>query len=187
MTADLHGDALARLRAWAPTFTDERDQVELRDEYIDFLGSHELGHLKKCDEGHVTASALVVDPVHERVLLTLHPKVSKWLQLGGHLEADDASLLASAAREAREESGIQGLQLSEQPVRLDKHLVPCRPGVLLFHYDIQFVAIAPPMAAATISEESLDLKWFDWNALPDTDDSVRNLLSAARAFLARKV
>ena len=54
-----------------------------------------------------------------RVLLTLHPRVGAWLQLGGHLEDTDPSLLAAAAREAAEESGIAGIVLDPVPVDLD--------------------------------------------------------------------
>jgi hypothetical protein len=35
------------------------------------------------------------------------------------------------------------------------------------HFDVQFLAVAPEGAAATISDESLDLQWFGWDALPD--------------------
>ena len=41
------------------------------------------------------------------VLLTLHPRVGQWLQLGGHCEPDDATIADAAAREGREESGIE--------------------------------------------------------------------------------
>ncbi len=38
------------------------------------------------------------------MLLTLHRKAGLWLQFGGHFEPEDASILAAATREAREES-----------------------------------------------------------------------------------
>jgi 8-oxo-dGTP pyrophosphatase MutT (NUDIX family) len=182
-THELHGDALATLRAWA---INDPLQQALRDEYIDFLASHNDGHLKSCLAGHLTASALIIEPVSERVLLTLHPKVSRWLQTGGHLEPADASVRSAAAREAFEESGIDGLVLSKHPVRLDKHLVPCRPDVVLHHLDVQYLAIAPHDAREMRSAESLDLRWFDANDLPETDDSVRALVTAALDSLTRQ-
>ena len=180
MNAQLHQQALEVLRSW--TSKDDQ-QLFLRDEYIAFLEKHANGHLKDCDYGHLTASSLIVDPSLGRVLLTLHPKVSRWLQTGGHLEDTDATLLDAAAREAHEESGIPSLVLSGVPVRLDKHLVPCRHGVFLHHFDVQYVAAAPENSHEIISSESLDLMWFGWDELPEVDDSVRALVAAARTFI----
>ena len=180
VNAQLHQQAREVLRSW---HTSHKDQASLRDEYLAFLEQHANGHLKACDYGHLTASSLIVDPHRERVLLTLHPKVSRWLQTGGHLEPTDATLEESAGREAREESGIANLLLSPAPVRLDKHLIPCRPGVMLHHFDVQYVALAPKDAHEVISSESLDLAWFGWDELPEVDDSVRNLVQAAREFV----
>ena len=69
------------------------------------------------------------------------------------------------------------------PVRLDKHEVPCRSGVLLHHFDVQYIAVAPRDAHEVMSSESLDPTWFGWDELPEVDDSVRNLVKAAKAFL----
>lgn len=181
VATDVHADVVAHLHAWTPL---TEDQHALRQDYLSFLAAHEDGHLKPCRAGHVTASALIIDPERERVLLTLHPKVGRWLQTGGHIEPTDVSLTAAALREAREESGIAGLTLSAHPLRLDRHLVPCQPDVLLHHLDIQFAAIAPPDAAHAISAESLDLQWWPWEALPETDHSVLALVEAARQWVS---
>jgi 8-oxo-dGTP pyrophosphatase MutT (NUDIX family) len=180
VTSALRDDALNVLAAWDPS---DDQQEALRDEYVTFLAQRPLGHLRECAEGHLTASALVFDPMTHRVLLTLHPKVSRWLQTGGHIEISDSSLREAAGREAREESGIIDLLISPQPMRLDKHLVPCRSG-LLHHYDVQYLALAPQGSLAIRSSESLDLQWFDVDALPiDTDDSVRHLVTAAQTHV----
>ena len=173
----LHADAYAVLQGYA-------DQPELRDAYLAFLEEHPHGMWRECLAGHVTASALVVDPDAGRVLLTLHPKVGRWLQMGGHCEPLDRSLRDAAAREAHEESGIGTLHLSPGPIRLDRHSIRCRPGIVLDHLDVQFLAVAAPGSAYTMSQESLDLAWFDWETLPpDTDESVRLLVAAARQAL----
>jgi 8-oxo-dGTP pyrophosphatase MutT (NUDIX family) len=117
---------------------------------------------------------------HDRshVLLTLHSKIKRWLQMGGHCEQGDASMRAAAGREALEESGITGLELSDAPVRLDRHRVACHGGS--WHLDVQYVATAAPGAVEVISDESLDLRWWPVDALPpDTDDALRALVTAA--------
>ncbi|MCD0482834.1 NUDIX hydrolase [Streptacidiphilus sp. ASG 303] len=184
----LHDDALRALKDWTAPDTPEGGQEQLRLDYIEHLASHRDGLWRSCTPAHVTASAVVVDPGHGRVLLTLHPKVGRWLQMGGHCEPEDATLAGAALREATEESGIPGLVLLDAgdgvaPVRLDRHRVRCagrdRPENV--HLDVQYVAVAPAGAEAAISEESLDLRWFDYGALPElADRSVRALVERAR-------
>ncbi|MFF8970446.1 NUDIX hydrolase [Streptomyces sp. NPDC014995] len=171
----LHDDAVLVLKGY-------EDQEELRQVYLEHLEAHPDGMWKACGAGHLTASALVIDPEHGRVLLTLHKKLRMWLQMGGHCEPQDTSLSAAALREATEESGIPGLTLLPGgPVRLDRHPIPppCH-----WHLDVQYAAVAPPGALQAISDESLDLRWFPYDAVAEVaDESVVRLLEATRARL----
>jgi 8-oxo-dGTP pyrophosphatase MutT (NUDIX family) len=170
----LHDDAVLVLKAY-------EGQDELRQVCLDHLATHPDGMWKACSDGHITASAMVIDPSRERVLLTLHKKLRMWLQMGGHCEPGDATLAAAALREGTEESGIAGLALLPGgPVRLDRHLTPCA-----WHLDVQYAALAPPGALEAISDESLDLRWFPYDEVRSVaDDSVVRLLEATRARLA---
>jgi 8-oxo-dGTP pyrophosphatase MutT (NUDIX family) len=136
-----------------------------RDEFLTFLKANPGGVRRDHPGAHLTASALVVDAARERVLLCLHGRVHRWVQLGGHCEDGDPTLAAAALREATEESGIDGLVLSEEPIGLDVHPVNCASGPSL-HYDVRYAAIAPPGAVETASAESNDLAWFTPDALP---------------------
>ncbi|MFE7586830.1 NUDIX hydrolase [Streptomyces gardneri] len=159
------------------------DQPELRDVYLDHLAEHPDGMYKPCGAGHLTSSALVIDPARGRVLLTLHKKLGMWLQMGGHCEEDDATVEAAALREATEESGIAGLTLLPGgPVRLDRHPIP---APCHWHLDVQYAALAPAGAEAEISEESLDLRWFAYEDVAGVaDTSVVELLKGTLARLA---
>ncbi|MGW5279015.1 NUDIX hydrolase [Streptomyces collinus] len=169
----LHDDAVLVLKGYG-------DQEELRQVYLDHLDAHPDGMWKACGDGHITASALVIDPERGRVLLTLHRKLRMWLQMGGHCEPSDATLADAALREGTEESGVAGLTLLPGgPVRLDRHHMPCA-----WHLDVQYAALAPSGAVEAISDESLDLRWFAYDEVAGVADaSVVRLVEAARARL----
>ena len=172
----LHEDATAVLAAWTH---DEPQQQQLRDYYLEFLSQHEDAMARICAPGHLTASAMVVDESRRHVLLTLHPKVGRWLQLGGHVEPEDVSLQAAAVREAIEEGGIDPIWISATPVRLDRHAVPCKAVGMTHHLDCQYLAVVPDGSLAVISDESDDLQWFSLLELPDgLDDSVLALCAS---------
>ncbi|WP_141734467.1 NUDIX hydrolase [Oligoflexus tunisiensis] len=127
---------------------------------------------RSCVEGHITASALVTDPHCEKVLLTLHAKLNKWLQLGGHVDSD-SDIPYSALREAQEESGrsevrlfsyetLWGMPAMEEPLPfdIDIHLIPARKqDPQHFHFDVRFLCSLDPGLPLVISEESHDLRW----------------------------
>ncbi|MFG3583871.1 NUDIX hydrolase [Streptomyces sp. NPDC047990] len=172
----LHDDAVLVLKAY-------EGQEELRQVYLDHLSAHPDGMWKACTAGHVTASALVLDPEAGRVLLTLHRKLRMWLQMGGHCEPGDPTLTSAALREAGEESGIEGLTLLPGgPVRLDRHAIPAPCN---WHLDVQYAALAPAGSTAAVSDESLDVRWFGYDEVAAVADaSVVRLVEATRARLA---
>jgi 8-oxo-dGTP pyrophosphatase MutT (NUDIX family) len=176
----LHADAHHLVTRWVPPTP---VTAEIRDRFLELLATQPGAARRDNPGAHLTASTLVVHPDRRRILLCLHGRVHKWLQFGGHLEDGDADIVDAARREAREESGLDELTFVAAPVDLDIHPVPCRSGASL-HYDIRFVAVAPPDAQPRCSDESRDVRWFAIDALPqprgsDTD----RLIGAALAAL----
>jgi 8-oxo-dGTP pyrophosphatase MutT (NUDIX family) len=163
----LHADALAVLTGWrAP----DDAQEQLRQRYVAHLRAHPDGMTRGCRPDHLTASTLVLNAAGDAVLLTLHAKAQEWFQFGGHCEPGDATLAGAALREATEESGLAGLSLDPVPVQLSEHAVPfCGPDGDVHHLDVRFVAVAPDGAGHAVSDESLDVRWWPADDLPNPE------------------
>lgn len=129
-------------------------------------------------DAHFTGSAWLVSIDGQRVLLTHHRKLDRWLQLGGHADGD-ADLRRVALREAGEESGLDGLVVEPDIFDLDRHWIPARhdaPGH--WHYDVRFVVRATSTERHVANEESHELAWRDITTIaqdPQADESLRRM------------
>ena len=178
MTA-LRDDALATLRHWVAP---DPGQERLRRAYVDHLDAHPDGTERACHPAHLTAGALLLSADRTHVLLTLHAKARRWFHMGGHLEPQDSSLWAGALREGTEESGVAGLLLDPEPLHLDRHTVAfCGRHEQVDHLDVRFLALAPEGASPTVSDESIDVRWWPTDALPTTFDDMYRLIDTAVA------
>ncbi|AVH22500.1 NUDIX hydrolase [Nocardia cyriacigeorgica] len=163
----LHASATELLEAWSPTGGPD---ASLREAMLAFLGSAPRGCLREHAAGHITASAVVFSAGGDEVLLTLHPRVGRWIQLGGHCEEGDLTVADAALREATEESGIAGLRLEPGLYGAQAHPITCSLGVPTRHLDLLFRITAPAGAVPVRSAESTDLRWWPIDALPDDAD-----------------
>jgi 8-oxo-dGTP pyrophosphatase MutT (NUDIX family) len=118
---NLLADAITVLSDWSAP---DAGQETLRRRYLRHLRDHADAMSRHCVPGHVTASSLIVSGDQARVLLTLHARLGRWLQTGGHCE-EDLHLAAAALREATEESGIPTLLIDPVPVLLSAHSEAC--------------------------------------------------------------
>ncbi|GAA4794657.1 NUDIX hydrolase [Actinomycetospora chlora] len=164
-TAAVHADASAVLDRWRPA---SRELDSVRQALLSYLAARPDACARACAPGHLTASALVLDAAGGHALLTLHPRIGTWVQLGGHIEPGDTTLAGAALREATEESGIPGLTVDPEPVHVEVHALTCSLGVPTRHLDVRFLAHAPAGAVEEISDESLDLAWWPLADLPES-------------------
>jgi 8-oxo-dGTP pyrophosphatase MutT (NUDIX family) len=121
---------------------------------------------------HWTASAWMVDPRHEVVLLLLHPKLQRWLQPGGHADGND-DLPRVALKEAREETGIVSLRLaSDEIFDLDVHPIPPRgQEPAHFHMDARYFITADCDAPLDPGREAIPVSWVEIGSLLDAEDA----------------
>lgn len=179
----LHDDARTLLSGWEPPSA--RDAV-LRARFLAHLDAHPDGMTRACLPDHLTAGTLVLTPTADAVLLNKHRKAGVWLAFGGHCEPDDTTVAGVALREAQEESGLTTLDFDPVPLNLDEHAVEfCSPGTTVHHLDVRFVATAARDTAYQASEESLAVRWWAVDALPEMFADMRRLIDDAVARLTR--
>ena len=168
---------LAAYRASRP---EESDTVSRFERFID---AHPDCFHRSCRVGHITGSAWVVDAAGERVLLTHHRKLGRWLQLGGHADGDPDTL-AVALREAREESGLPVRAVDEAIFDLDVHRIPARgPEPAHLHFDVRFLVLAGHDRFRR-SDESHALEWVPVDGI-DALTKEESVLRMARKWRAR--
>ncbi|GAA5117237.1 NUDIX hydrolase [Alloalcanivorax gelatiniphagus] len=177
----LHADARSVLAGWVPP--SPRDG-ELRDRFVAHLDAHPDAMARECLPDHLTAGTIVLSPTADAVLLNHHRKADGWFAFGGHCEPGDATLAGVALREAHEESGLTELDFDPVPLDLDEHAVEfCAPGTTVHHLDVRFLATAERSAEHAVSEESLDVRWWPVDALPEIYPDMRRLIDDAVARL----
>jgi len=134
-------------------------EAAVAKQFIAFLESDPAVFERSHLAGHFTGSAWLVSADGERVLLTHHRKLGRWLQLGGHADGD-ADLAQVALREAEEESGLSGLVVESAIFDIDRHRIASRGNEPEhWHYDVRYVVRATASEAFAVSEESLALAW----------------------------
>lgn len=172
---------LSRYCPWEPGEETDRRQIAA------FVRAHATCFDSSHPPGHLTGSAWLLDATGQRVLLTLHRKLGKWLQLGGHADGD-GDLLAVALREAREESGIDAIRpVSEEIFDLGVHDTPGHDGMPAHHhFDIRFLLRSEGDGRFVVSDESHALSWFtpDEVEAMEPDEAVRRMNSKWKKLLA---
>jgi 8-oxo-dGTP pyrophosphatase MutT (NUDIX family) len=172
---------LAQFRRYGQRWPEEKDVAH----FVDFLTEGDRVFLREALEGHFTGSAWLVSADGERVLVTHHRKLGRWLQLGGHADGD-SDLARVALREAEEESGLSGLTVEPEPFDIDRHRIPEREHEPEhWHYDVRYVVRAGASEAFEVSEESHAMAWRSIREIADDVGSDESLRRMATKWLQR--
>lgn len=168
-------ELLQLLQMYNDVFPMEQEGVASFTGFLQRNDGDELYSRKNFD-GHITTSAFIVDAAKEELLLLQHKSLKRWLQPGGHTEGD-ASLLASALREAQEETGMDGADLSpyylfaqrDVPFDIDSHLIPANPRKeeeAHYHHDLRYLFFYKGDRTHNYNEdEATGMQWVAFGSL----------------------
>jgi 8-oxo-dGTP pyrophosphatase MutT (NUDIX family) len=166
----LYREQMIPIMTSSPNF-DPKHETETQARFIRFIAENNQCFERSSTTGHLTGSAMILDRSLTRIALTLHGKLNKWLQLGGHADGCP-DIQEVALREAEEESGLKKIRFYPLPIKkseapsfnipfdLDIHLIPARKAEAEhLHFDVRFLLVSDD-EELIISEESTELKWF---------------------------
>lgn len=170
-------EVLSLLSTFVPRSDAERFTIEMTR---GFVTVHTNVLYRSNLQGHLTASAFIVDPARTRFLLIHHKKLGKWIQPGGHADGE-ADLFAVAAREAREETGLRGLAGERRVFDVDVHTIPPTAQVPAhLHYDVRFLFAADPQEELRPKgDECLGVAWRDRTDVSGLEGSVVRMVEKA--------
>lgn len=136
--------------------------------------------------GHITCTAVILNPAADAILVMHHHRHKRWLLPGGHVEPQDASLAAAARREAIEETGI-ALPPPTQAflAGIDVHGIPPRRSEPYHqHHDLIFALHALTEDFA-VTEEAPQVAWARFPDFANYNLPPNIVRSAHRAIAVR--
>ncbi len=143
---------------------EERDQATM----LELIAYEEKRSFsRECLWAHFSASSMILNKTRDKALMAFHNIYQSWAWTGGHMD-EDTDFLYVAIKEAKEETGIQNIQLiKEGIVALDilpvqghmKHGKYISPHV---HYNVTYLFEADDQEeVAPKEDENSAVKWID--------------------------
>jgi 8-oxo-dGTP pyrophosphatase MutT (NUDIX family) len=164
-------------------------EQEYKTTILAFLHQHPQAYDRSLEEGHITASAWLVNKDNTKALLMHHKKLGIWVQLGGHCDGN-SDVRAVAVKEAQEESGIDAIQPMQMGIfDIDVHWIPeNKKEKGHYHYDIRFLLQVCSDEEIVVNEEAYALQWFDRNEknLPTHEQSVLRMFNKWQTYLPKQ-
>ena len=147
---------------------EERDKQEL----LTWLDSGIDIYSRRCNAAHLTASAWVVSPDREKVLMAYHALYDSWAWLGGHADGM-TDLQAVAKKEVEEESGLTALKplgsgiFSLEVLTVDGHEKRGKYVSSHLHLNVTYLFEADPNAPVRPKpDENKAVAWFPVEEVP---------------------
>ncbi len=134
---------------------------------LDFLDRYPDAFCRSNELAHMTASAWVVNPKHDRILMAYHNIYDSWSWLGGHCDGDE-DCLNVAIKEVREESGIEDVRplskeiFSLEVLSVDSHYKRGDYVPTHLHLNVTYLLEADDQEMLHVkADENSNVAWFD--------------------------
>ena len=144
------------------------NEQEMRDKdvILRFLEENDDAFLRENLIAHMTASAWVVNPKRDRVLMVYHRIYDSWAWTGGHADGEE-DLLAVALREVTEETGVTHVRpvskdiFSLETVTVEGHEKRGEYVSSHLHLNVTYLLEADDTEALRVCEdENKGVAWF---------------------------
>ena len=164
-------ELLQLIEQYTLRFPDETERIQ---PFISFVNAFDgtAMYSRKNFIGHLTASAFIINPQSDSLLLLHHKSLNKWLQPGGHVDEEDSSLVTAALREVEEETGLSSNDVNlvyDLIFDIDSHPIPANARKMEpahVHHDVRFLFKCSPNNLFKLNkEEATGLEWVKFSAL----------------------
>lgn len=156
-------DIVKSIAAYRPVNEQERRDKEL---ILSFIGENEDAFFRENLTAHMTASAWVVNPTRDKVLMVYHRIFDSWSWTGGHADGE-RDLLSVALREVSEETGISHLRpvtediFSLEVLTVDGHEKRGEYVPSHLHMNVTYLVEADDRDALSVCpDENSGVRWF---------------------------
>lgn len=156
-------DIVRDIAAYEPVNEQDRRDKEL---ILRFIADNDDAFCRENQIAHMTASAWVVNPARDKVLMVYHRIFDSWSWTGGHADGE-RNLLAVALREVSEETGISRLKsvtediFSLEILTVDGHEKRGQYVPSHLHMNVTYLIEADDTQALKICpDENSGVRWF---------------------------
>ena len=131
---------------------------------LKFLAENSNAFSRENTMAHMTASAWVLSPDGQKVVMCYHNIYKSWSWTGGHADGD-TDLLAVAMREVEEETGLKTHPVvngifSLESLTVDGHMKKGEYVSSHLHFNVTYLLQAANWELRPKKDENSDVKWF---------------------------
>lgn len=180
---------IEKLRNYRPK--NDQEAVD-KTTILEFLTHHSNAFSRENRFGHITSSAIIVNPAMTKVVFAYHKIYDAWGWVGGHNDGNP-NTLEVALKETKEETNLKHVYpYSEDIFMIDVIYVAAhyKSGEYIgdhLHLNLTYLLIAPDHQPLDYNpKEHKGIQWFDIETVLDFVDEPRMIPVYTKAFNAIK-